>query len=418
MQSSAGRVRKSAVSSPPSEDWQDQLQASLRRAQEAIARGVTQHDDLVREWTAGLRTAYPDWGRERWQRKLERKLRKRAEREARIAQATLFEGYLWVFGAIILCIAALSILPVGLFLLFPAVGLGTRGTRVIARHAGMVAAPGPGSSAQLPLSPLSARQAASEASGPGSAQETQARDRAQRFGSLNSGPVGPAGPAGPPGARPASAWARAPDGRSVDPRDQRVDAICERILAELRTSPAHVKEIFRKPEETIAALRATCRELTRRERDVRRFLAPEEDARLASERDALSARVQVETDEVTRLRLASALGALDQQRQQRIDLSRSASRFDAEHTRISYTLESLHTQIVRMRSADAGSADVAGAGLRRSLDLLSVEVDALADALEKVNAGGDPARMRGLAEGPGTAGGGGAPGAPGTREKA
>jgi hypothetical protein len=43
-----------------------------------------------------------------------------------------------------------------------------------------------------------------------------------------------------------------------------------------------------------------------------------------------------------------------------------------------------------MRSADAGSIDVAGAGLRRSLDLLSQEVNALADALEKVNAHDGP----------------------------
>ena len=59
-------------------DWQDQLQASLRRAQEAIARGTTQQEQMVREWTDNLRTAYPDWGRERWQRRLERKLRRRA----------------------------------------------------------------------------------------------------------------------------------------------------------------------------------------------------------------------------------------------------------------------------------------------------------------------------------------------------
>jgi UPF0716 family protein affecting phage T7 exclusion len=418
MQAGDGRVRKSSVSSPPSADWQDQLQASLRRAQDAIARGVTQHDALVRDWTAGLRSAYPNWGRERWQRKLERKLRKRAERESRIANATLVEGYLWMVGAIILCIAALSTPPFGLILLFPAVRLGTRGARVIARHTGTVATPGAGQGALGPLSPLSARQAEGEgaAAGHGSAQETQVRDRAQRFGSLN-----PA--AGAPGSyRPGEDLGGRGLGRSspngADPRDQRVDGICDKILGELRSSPAHVKEIFRKPEETISALRATCRELTRRERDVRRFLAPEEDVRLSREREALSNRVEIETDEVTKLRLASALGALDQQRQQRLDLARSAARFDAEHTRISYTLESLYTQVVRMRSADAGSVDVAGAGLRRSLDLLSLEVDALADALEKVNVGSEEAKLRGLAEAPLAVDAGGAPGARGTREKA
>src|SRR5919206_2857925 len=119
---------------PPIPDWQEQLQASLRRAQEAIARGSTQQEQMVREWTEGLRSAYPDWGRERWQRRLERKLRRRAEREARIANASLFEGYLWLLGAIVLFIVALSNLPFLWWLMFPAVGLGSRGTRVIARN--------------------------------------------------------------------------------------------------------------------------------------------------------------------------------------------------------------------------------------------------------------------------------------------
>ena len=69
-----------------------------------------------------------------------------------------------------------------------------------------------------------------------------------------------------------------------------------------------------------------------------------------------------------------------------------------------------------MRSADSSSADVAGAGLRRSLDMLSHEVNALADALEKVNSG-EAAKLRKVAEGPGPGANGGPP-APGTREKA
>jgi len=184
-----------------------------------------------------------------------------------------------------------------------------------------------------------------------SAQEQQVRERAARFGSMDLGPLArPRGTAVDRSRSGVGAQAQGPD-----PRDQRFDAICDKVLAELRSSPEVVKEIFRKPEETVAALRATCRDLTRREREVRRFLVPEEDARLERERAALVGRVSAETDEVTRLRLASALAALDQQRQQRVDLGRSAARFDAEHTRIFYTLESLYTQVVRMRSADAGS---------------------------------------------------------------
>lgn len=374
-----------------SQDWQEQLQASLRRAQDAIARGSIQQEEMVHAWTESLRGAYPNWGRERWQRRLERKLRRRAEREARIANASLFEGYVWLLAAILLCIVALSWMPILWWLIFPAAGLASRGTRVIARHAGFTR-------------PADATQAAgvveARAQTPAPAEA-----RGVRNGSALRQPF-PAPSAPAYGAPP-----------QQDPRDVRVDAICDRLLAEVRTAPETVKDIFLKPEETVHALRTTCRDLTRRERELRKFLSPEEDVRLTTERAALQKRVDAEADEVTKLRLASALGALDQQREQRAELVRAAARFDAEHTRISYTLESLFTQVVRMRSADSSSVDVAGAGLRRSLDLLTHEVNALADALERVNSG-DAARLSKVAEGPGAGGEGGGPGTPGTREKA
>ena len=349
---------------------------------------------MAREWTESLRSAYPDWGRERWQRRLERKLRRRAEREARIAHASLFEGYLWLLGAIVLFIVALSSLPFLWWLIFPAAGLGSRGAKVIARHTGITKP-----SLTEPIAPLRSAQTSPSVT----------EQRAQRFGSLGGirqvlDPV--RSPAAPVSAAP-----------QQDPRDVRVDAICNRILAEIRAAPEVVKDIFIKPDETVAALRATCRDLTRRERDLRKFLSAEEDTRLSREREALQKRIDGEQDEVTRMRLASALAALEQQREQRLELTRAAARFDAEHTRISYTLESLYTQVVRMRSADSSSADVAGAGLRRSLDMLSHEVNALADALEKVNSG-EAERMQKVAEGPGGGDAGGAPPAPGMREKA
>ncbi len=381
------------------DDWQENLQASLRRAQEAIARGSTQQEQMVREWTENLRTAYPDWGRERWQRRLERKLRRRAEREAKIANASLFEGYVWLLGAIVLFIIALSSLPFLWWLIFPAAGLGSRGTRVIARHSGVT----------RPNLTEPVRPRVGSSTSP-----TQEQQRAQRFGSLvglsrmnDEQPPGSASPR-PPVTAAAS---------QQDPRDVRVDAICDRILAELRTSPEAVKDIFIKPEETVGALRATCRNLTRRERELRRFLSPQDDERLMREREALQKRISGETDEVTSMRLASALAALDAQRDQRVELTRAAARFDAEHTRISYTLESLYTQVVRMRSADSSSVDVAGAGLRRSLDMLSHEATALADALERVNSG-ETERLRKVASGPDAAPAEAPPGAPGKREKA
>jgi hypothetical protein len=284
------------------------------------------------------------------------------------------------------------------WLIFPAAGLGSRGTRVIARHTGIT---GPR------LTESTAQASAAQATVPvrtAVAGPTPEQQRAQRFGSIGGIVLDARRPVPP---------MQSPD---QDPRDARVDAICDKILAELRTAPDAVKDIFIKPEETVAALRATCRDLTRRDRELRKFLVPTEDERLLREREVLQKRIEDEVDEVTRMRLASALAALDQQRDQRLELKRAAARFDAEHTRITYTLESLYTQVVRMRSADSSSVDVAGAGLRRSLDMLSHEVNALADALEKVNSG-EAERMRKVSSAP-AAETAGQPPAPGTREKA
>jgi hypothetical protein len=77
--------------------------------------------------------------------------------------------------------------------------------------------------------------------------------------------------------------------------------------------------------------------------------------------------------------------ALDEQRKQRAELLIAASRMEAERTRLSYVLESLYTQVLRVRSADSASAQVAGQGLKKSLESLGDEVGALADALESVN---------------------------------
>ncbi len=371
---------------PP--DWQEQLQASLKRAQEAIAKGVVQQDAIFHQSIESLRATYPNWGQERWQRRLERRLRKQAEREARIANASLMEGYVWVLAAIALFLVALSSLGTLFWLIFPAIPLFQKGTRVVARYMkDGTKDPQKDAPAQAPIAapPIPAPPVAAF--------------------------VWPARVGEPP--KPAPVFTPAPP---EDPRDVRVDAICNRILNELKTAPESARDIFRNPEQTVSSLRATCRDLTRRERELRTFLSPAEDARLSKEREALVARVDAETDEVAKLRLASALAALDQQRQQRAELGKSANRFEAEHTRIGYTLESLYTQVVRMRSADAASADVAGAGLRQSLDTLTKEVDALADALEKVNSG-DDSRLHGLSEGPGALPAGAAAQAPGARQK-
>src|SRR5258706_5749738 len=107
-----------------------------------MAKGMLQQDQIFHASIESLRQTYPNWGQERWQRRLERRLRNQAEREAKIANATLMEGYLWALGAIALFLVALTNLPFLWWLIFPAVPLFQKGHRVVPRY--MQASPPPG----------------------------------------------------------------------------------------------------------------------------------------------------------------------------------------------------------------------------------------------------------------------------------
>jgi len=188
--------------------------------------------------------------------------------------------------------------------------------------------------------------------------------------------------------------AEASEPESVDPRAARVDVLCDKLLAELRGAPGVLREVVHQPEPTVEALRRSCHELVRRERELRALSSPEDEKRLLDERAQLAARVDAERDAVVKERLSSALEVLDEQRRQRAELGTAASRLEAEYTRLYYTLEHLYAQVLRVRSADTASADVAGAGLRKSLEQLGTEMDAVAEALEDVHRAPQDTRVR------------------------
>jgi hypothetical protein len=180
---------------------------------------------------------------------------------------------------------------------------------------------------------------------------------------------------------------RVVDETGVDARLARVDELCDQLLADIRSGPAVLREVVQRPEQTVEALRDGVHALERREREIRDLARPEDDARLQSERESLQRRLAAEQDAVTRQRLGQALEALEQQRSQRASLLTAASRLEAERTRLLYTLEGLHTQVLAVRStAEAGQEEAAAERLRQSLDTLSSEVSAVAGALESVQA--------------------------------
>lgn len=346
---------------PAVEALADALDRGLKRAQEAIERAARRNADLLETaarhtgetWMAdlargqthevwsrqrdglgrALRHAFRDRKaerrRQREQEKLERKLaRQRLKQEQdrlQLQASTVGEGIIGVGAA--LAMAGTALVNHDLWwMVFPAFGIGTWGARI-----------------------LSVKIADRERSRPAQPEPARRQEAAP------------------------------------DPRDARVDAVCTRIASELDGAAPSVKELVGKNAKAIEQLRATCRSLTARERELRALVNPEDDARLAKERDGLVARISAESDQVVRARLESALAALDEQRKQRGELRTAAARFEAEHTRIAYTLESLYTQILRLKSADSAAQDHASTALRQSLAQLGEEMDAVADAMEEVH---------------------------------
>lgn len=189
----------------------------------------------------------------------------------------------------------------------------------------------------------------------------------------------------PPPARPES-----PALAAISAREARVDGICNRLLSEVSGAPPLVRELLRRPEQTVEALRSASKELARRERELRGMLSEDEGERLLGERAELAARTEAAPDAVVRSRLAAALEALDAQLVHRAELTTAAARIEAEGTRILYSLESLRAQVLRAFAADAAAADVTRESLKGGLETLRGEIDAVATALEEVHGVGTP----------------------------
>ena len=232
-------------------------QTGLDRAQQAVARGQSQPEPLPLPPVPVVQST-GDW---KLDRRLARHLAKQQKQAIEDHYRSPLEGWVMLAAAGGLAVMAMLHGADMWWLLFPAMGIGTGGARIIGKRTWQAGAP----------------------------------------------PAPVLTPAPPETPRPLPVKA-APE---VDPRDERVDAICDKILKEVERGSKVVTELIRDPKETVKTLRLTCRELTRRERELRTLTTPEDEARLAAERTGLTERIAAEKDDVVRQRLASALQALD-----------------------------------------------------------------------------------------------------------
>lgn len=165
----------------------------------------------------------------------------------------------------------------------------------------------------------------------------------------------------------------------------KVDALCDRLRADLASGPAIARDVVRDPEKTVESLRRSCHELLKRVAQLQSFGSEEEERRLDEDRRGLTARIAAQSDDVARERLQAALASVDSQIQQRSEMKRLAARLEAEYTRLYYSLQNLHSQVLRLKSVDLSAEDVQRQALRQTADQLAAELDAVAEALEEVN---------------------------------
>ncbi len=345
------------------------LRRGLDRAQIAIERAQKRHAELLDQATKQL--AEP-WLRElsspvefivkinerRKERKLERKLERRRQRllakearrqqkrelqQARLRNRSPIEGTVSLVAAVLMALFTV-VHPDYWWLLFPALGIGTNGAQILGAHY--------------------RRREPVQIASPSTPSKT----------SLEPG-------TSTSGGRDASTSVA-----GTDPRDGRVDELCRRLLEELKKSPKGLRELVGSPEKTIEALRTTAHDLTRRERELRALLRPEDSERLERERGSLLARLGSAQDETLRQKVHETLAALERQREQNRQLEVAASRFEVEQQAITLKLEQLHAQLVLMRTG-AATAEATRLVVRQSLEQLGDQIDAVAESIEAVNRG-------------------------------
>jgi hypothetical protein len=325
------------------------LEESLLRIQDALAqsrnRSTARLDEIVAaardELAASVLASVAD------ERRGEKEERERRRRERSRADATDLPRAVVTAIVAVVCVGMALTNPHLWWLVFVALGLGTDAAKVFGRA-------------------RKARQ--EEAERRPDAQEQAARP--QPSAALTGEPEQSAPPAPP-----------AP----TDPRVARIQQLSEQILAELESGPPIVREVVTEPQATIGGLRQACIEIARRERELRVVLDAQEEGALLASREALASRLSGERDEIVRERLGQALRALDDKIAHRAALATAATRLEAENTRILYTLESLHLQLLRARSTDMGAPELGGK-LRESLRDLGAQIDAVAEALEVASA--------------------------------
>lgn len=175
-------------------------------------------------------------------------------------------------------------------------------------------------------------------------------------------------------------------------RVNRCMSLQEQILDEVRSAGAEHRAMLAPSEDRVRGLTRSALLLAQKLQQLEAHLGAEDSKSAHREAQSLERRIAEARDPGARQSFERALG---QHRQKALvieELRAHRERGDAQLVHIELTLETVAAQILRIKSAEASAMAESGARIVESLDALSVEVEAAAEAVDEIAEPAMPAR--------------------------
>ena len=190
----------------------------------------------------------------------------------------------------------------------------------------------------------------------------------------------------------------APDGIAAEPlrpdlstlrpehamRVNRCASLQEQIVLEIRGADAEQRAMLAPSEDRVRGLLRSALLLAEKLQKLEAHLGAEDLEKADREAQTIERRIAEAHDPAARQSFERALA---QHRQKALviqELRAQRERGDAQLTHIELTLETVSARILRIKSAEAGAMTEGGAGVVASLEALSVEVEAAAEAMDEI----------------------------------
>ncbi len=167
-------------------------------------------------------------------------------------------------------------------------------------------------------------------------------------------------------------------------RAEQARQVQRQILEEVKTASEDVKTYLRPSLEKIKDLGRKHSYLLGTLQDLDKYLSSVNIRNLEQERHHLEQKRRATQDELTRTHYDRALKSLADKIRNYEEILTGRERIDSQVESIRLSLESIHGQILRVKTADVRQATVQYDSVNTVLDELNVEVDSLTESMDQV----------------------------------